>query len=86
MLQKKLGARLLKEKIIKNKLKQRINLQNNSKPEEFLTGEIALATEESKEQHYEVPTDFFKYVLGDNLKYSCNIFAGTNPLTSEQSS
>ena len=80
-----LGARLVKEKIIKNKLKERINLQNNSKPEEFLTGKIALATEESKEQHYEVPTDFFKYVLGDNLKYSCNIFAGTSPLTSKQS-
>ena len=27
-----LGARLVKEKIIKNKLKERINLQNKSKP------------------------------------------------------
>ena len=58
-----LGARLLKEKIIKNKLKKKINLQNNSKPEEFLTGEIALATEESKEQHYEVLQIFLSMFL-----------------------
>lgn len=31
---------------------------------------IAQATEISKEQHYEVPTEYFKYVLGPNLKYS----------------
>ena len=32
--------------------------------------EIAIATEEAKEQHYEVPTDFFKLSLGPWLKYS----------------
>lgn len=31
---------------------------------------IAEATEEAKEQHYEVPTDFFKLSLGKWLKYS----------------
>ena len=31
---------------------------------------IAEATEEAKEQHYEVPTEFFKFTLGRWLKYS----------------
>ena len=31
---------------------------------------IAEATEEAKEQHYEVPTEFFKLTLGPWLKYS----------------
>lgn len=32
---------------------------------------IAIATERANEQHYEVPTDFYKLVLGPRLKYSC---------------
>jgi len=32
---------------------------------------IAINTQESKEQHYEVPTEFYRYVLGPHLKYSC---------------
>lgn len=32
---------------------------------------IALHTEEANEQHYEVPADFFRAVLGPRLKYSC---------------
>ncbi|CAN0879634.1 (S)-coclaurine N-methyltransferase [Linum grandiflorum] len=35
---------------------------------------IAIQTEKPKEQHYEVPTSFFKLVLGKNLKYSCCYF------------
>lgn len=31
---------------------------------------IAIATQKANEQHYEVPTDFFKLVLGPRLKYS----------------
>ncbi len=31
---------------------------------------IALNTKEANEQHYEVPSDFYKIVLGKNLKYS----------------
>lgn len=30
---------------------------------------IAIKTEEPKYQHYEVPTAFFKLVLGKHLKY-----------------
>lgn len=33
---------------------------------------VALSTQESKQQHYEVPTEFFQYVLGPHLKYSCS--------------
>ena len=32
---------------------------------------IAINTQDSKEQHYEVPTAFYQRVLGPNLKYSC---------------
>lgn len=32
---------------------------------------IALASRESREQHYEEPTDFFKMVMGPRMKYSC---------------
>jgi cyclopropane-fatty-acyl-phospholipid synthase len=31
---------------------------------------IAIHTKEANEQHYEVPTEFYKYCLGKNLKYS----------------
>ncbi|MDJ0957938.1 MAG: cyclopropane-fatty-acyl-phospholipid synthase family protein, partial [Arenicellales bacterium] len=31
---------------------------------------IAIETEAANDQHYEVPAEFFKYVLGENLKYS----------------
>ena len=32
---------------------------------------IAVNTPEANEQHYEVPTDFFRFVLGPHMKYSC---------------
>lgn len=32
---------------------------------------IALQTDKAKAQHYELPTSFFKLVLGKHLKYSC---------------
>ena len=31
---------------------------------------IAMETEAANDQHYEIPAEFFKYVLGENLKYS----------------
>lgn len=30
---------------------------------------IAIETDKAKDQHYELPTAFFKLVLGRNLKY-----------------
>lgn len=35
---------------------------------------IAIQTEAAKSQHYELPTSFFKLVLGKNFKYSCCLF------------
>jgi cyclopropane-fatty-acyl-phospholipid synthase len=35
------------------------------------TQPIAIDTQDSKEQHYEVPTPFYQTVLGPRLKYSC---------------
>ncbi|KAA8546228.1 hypothetical protein F0562_003033 [Nyssa sinensis] len=37
---------------------------------------IAIKTDDPKSQHYELPTSFFKLVLGKNLKYSCCYFSG----------
>jgi cyclopropane-fatty-acyl-phospholipid synthase len=34
-------------------------------------GPLAVNTREANEQHYELPTTFFRAVLGPNLKYSC---------------
>ncbi|MFN4260096.1 MAG: SAM-dependent methyltransferase [Gemmataceae bacterium] len=35
---------------------------------------IALATDQANTQHYEVPAEFFKSVLGPRLKYSCCLY------------
>ena len=37
---------------------------------------IAISTDIANEQHYELPTRFFKYILGDNMKYSCGHWEG----------
>ena len=39
---------------------------------------LAIKTGEANEQHYEVPTKFYQYVLGDYLKYSCAYFNDNN--------
>jgi cyclopropane-fatty-acyl-phospholipid synthase len=42
---------------------------------------IAVETASANRQHYEVPTDFFRLVLGKRLKYSCCYWpAGVNTL------
>ena len=40
---------------------------------------IAINTPEANEQHYEVPTDFFRHVLGPHMKYSCCYWTETTP-------
>ncbi len=39
--------------------------------EQLRSSRIALETDAANEQHYEVPAEFFRLVLGENLKYSC---------------
>jgi cyclopropane-fatty-acyl-phospholipid synthase len=42
---------------------------------------VAIATHAANEQHYEMPPEFFRRVLGRRLKYSCAYFAkGTETL------
>lgn len=47
---------------------------------------IAIQTEKPKSQHYELPTSFFKLVLGKHMKYSCCYFSDevTNLDTAEK--
>ena len=44
------------------------------------TSPIAIQTRDANEQHYEVPTEFYLYALGPNLKYSCAYFDGNEDL------
>lgn len=39
--------------------------------EELKAGPIAIHTNDANDQHYQVPSEFFKLVLGERLKYSC---------------
>lgn len=39
---------------------------------------LALATRAANEQHYEVPTDFFRLVLGQHMKYSACLYEQAN--------
>jgi cyclopropane-fatty-acyl-phospholipid synthase len=42
------------------------------------TGALAVHTENANQQHYEVPTEFFKLMLGPRLKYSCGLFESSS--------
>lgn len=42
--------------------------------EKLKTFPIAVNTADANEQHYEVPTPFYQYCLGKNLKYSCGFW------------
>ena len=49
-------------------------------------GAVAEKTYDANEQHYEVPPEFFKYVLGTNLKYSCSLFNDVDSLNDAEES
>lgn len=59
-------------------LKQRLNEEKekfspaytSALVDELKGSPIAIETEAANEQHYEVPTEFYKYCLGKHLKYS----------------
>src|ERR1700744_576821 len=66
---------------IRKLLKQRLNDENKGGVEaqqahlmslidKLKASPIAVNTSEANEQHYEVPTEFYQYCLGKNLKYS----------------
>lgn len=66
-IRKLLKQRLADEIVGDEELQQRkfINLVN-----ELKSSPIAINTSDANEQHYELPTEFFQYCLGKNLKYS----------------
>ena len=49
-------------------------------------GVVAEKTHNANEQHYEVPPEFFNYVLGTNLKYSCSLFNDVDSLDDAEES
>ena len=49
-------------------------------------GVVAEKTHDANEQHYEVPPEFFNYVLGTNLKYSCSLFNDVDSLDDAEES
>jgi len=74
---------LLKQRIsdeyIEDKEKQHLALMDLIN--ELKNSPIAINTRDANEQHYELPTEFFRMVLGANLKYSCGIWhKGVNDL------
>ena len=53
---------------------------------ELSKGAVAEKTHDANEQHYEVPPEFFNYVLGKNLKYSCALFDNADSLDDAEES
>ena len=49
-------------------------------------GVVAEKTYNANEQHYEVPPEFFNFVLGVNLKYSCSLFDSVDSLDEAEES
>src|ERR1700748_1360155 len=77
---------------IRKLLKQRLADENKSNVEaqqahlmalidKLKASPIAINTADANQQHYEVPTKFYQYCLGKNLKYSsCYFKAGVTDL------
>lgn len=51
--------------------------------EELKSLPIAIETDAANEQHYEVPTEYFNYVLGPHRKYSCCLYSRSNTTLEE---
>jgi cyclopropane-fatty-acyl-phospholipid synthase len=73
---------LFLRKAIRKLLEQRLEEENKGDVEkqqahlmklidQLKASPIAVNTSDANQQHYEVPTAFYKYCLGDRLKYSC---------------
>ncbi len=54
-----------------------------SRIEELRASQIAVSTQAANEQHYEIPPDFYRLVLGARLKYSCAYFPRGNETLDE---
>ena len=78
------GIRSLLRARLRDEKKQNAELQQAHLMgliEELRNSPIAVNTTAANEQHYEVPTEFFRHVLGPHMKYSCGYWAtGTRTL------
>ena len=69
----RIGIRKLLKQRLQQEKKSTVELQQAHLMkliEELKNSPIAINTAEANEQHYEVPTKFYQYCLGKNLKYS----------------
>jgi len=69
----RIGIRKLLKQRLQDERKENAELQQAHLMkliEELKSSPIAINTAEANEQHYEVPTQFYQYCLGKNLKYS----------------
>jgi len=48
--------------------------------EQLRRSPIAIRQDAANEQHYEVPAEFYRHVLGPNMKYSCALWSGASGL------
>jgi len=65
---------------LRTRLRQQSDARNAAKQDAFWndleTGPIATKTNEANKQHYEVPTAFFRHILGPRFKYSSGYWQG----------
>ena len=96
LLEKDLVPDFLIRSGIRKLLRQRLKEEDKGSPEaqkrhllslieELKNSPIAIETKAANEQHYEVPTEFYQYCLGKNLKYSsCFYKEGITDLTTAE--
>ena len=77
-------------RLLKQRLHDEANVNVEKEQEHFMElvatlreSKLAVNTNEANEQHYEVPTSFFRHVLGKNLKYSCGYWKETTTTLDE---
>ena len=96
LVEKNLIPDFLLRKGIRKLLRERLREENKGNPEaqkkhllalveELKNSPIAIEAKAANEQHYEVPTEFYQYCLGKNLKYSsCFYKDGVKDLTTAE--
>lgn len=79
------GIQTLLKKRLKDDVVEDVSEKERLRKEfihELKSSPIAIETDKANDQHYQVPTSFFEYVLGDRMKYSCALWErGTEHLS-----
>jgi cyclopropane-fatty-acyl-phospholipid synthase len=68
--------RLMAERLVSEKSvsAEAADLKRWKMVQELKNSPVAIETDKANDQHYQVPTEFFKYVLGPRMKYSCALW------------